>query len=351
MQQDFHYNTIKVICEKVGLTPAEAQLVAYASQFIDDATIHDSIKISGVKTSYPRYDGEEFDPVCTAHRGIQFIKGLYKSVQRRIYIPFHFIPYDRYEKKGKFDYLTYPNGKLARELVQRALKFIVHNTGNKRHRALIKLGIALHTYADTWAHQGFSGRQSTLDNDIGNIHIYRNGEWDKIGLIKQLEFNLLPDIGHAEAWLYPDQSHLIWKYDCAFRKKTVTRNNTEIFLDAAKHIFEILAEGLGTTVDCQPFLEKFKQCFSLQTDDLHQKYDMFKLMFPEVKFHYSETEWRNKAIVAGEHEHTEQPGVSIQEDLTQKKFRFNSDRKWFYFHMEALKQRNWVMKQIKRNLR
>ncbi|MEA3340124.1 MAG: DUF6765 family protein, partial [Chloroflexota bacterium] len=41
-----------------------------------------------------------------------------------------------------------------------------------RWRRLCRIGVALHTYADTWAHQRFSGRHNRGENDVENIRVY-----------------------------------------------------------------------------------------------------------------------------------------------------------------------------------
>ena len=85
MQIDFHYNTIRVLMEKTGFSPEDAQIIAYASQFVDDAVDHKKMKVSGhLEILSTRFSGKTFNPVCSAHRGLQFLKGLKEDVQNKI---------------------------------------------------------------------------------------------------------------------------------------------------------------------------------------------------------------------------------------------------------------------------
>ena len=45
MQIDFHYCTIRVLAEKAGFSHEEAQTIAIASQYIDDATLYRPIRL------------------------------------------------------------------------------------------------------------------------------------------------------------------------------------------------------------------------------------------------------------------------------------------------------------------
>jgi len=79
--------------EKTGFSPEDAQIIAYASQFVDDAVDHKKMKVNGhLEILSKRFSGDTFNPVCSAHRGLQFLKGFKEDVQNKIYIPFHFLP-------------------------------------------------------------------------------------------------------------------------------------------------------------------------------------------------------------------------------------------------------------------
>ncbi len=337
MQRDFHYHAIRVIAEKAGFSPADAQIVAYASEYVDDATKHSKIQIPVFKTlQHSRYDGKYFDPVCTAHRGVQFVKGLKKSFQLKIYIPFHFIPETEYSGQGDYNYRTSPGNDFALQLVDDALIRLKHATSNDaKTSALIGLGIALHSYADTWAHQGFSGRHSSVENDIGNVEFYDRAEWKKWNFYERAEHNILPDIGHAEAGTFPDKPHLQWRYVLEHTKKTIERDNIAIFTSAAKNIFELLQNQQSKCKwhELEPRLTK---CFEVPVFDCDDRIKLFYDEFKEIKFDYDDEDWEEAAL--GDDD--------VEDYFYQKDF----DMKWFYFHEEALRQRFFVMDRIKTDI-
>lgn len=344
MQIDFHYCAIKVLAQMAGFSPDDAQLIAYASQYVDDATDHKKIKIAGeLQYEYPRYDGEYFDPVCTAHKGLQFIKGLSDNVQRKIYIAFHFIPPKVYQSESDYIFTTTPNNSVARQLVTYALDELDAAQENEvRTQKLIKLGIALHSFADTWAHQGFSGRNSRRENNIENIRILENGSWKSISFWEQLEFNILPDIGHAEAYIFPDMPNLKWRYEYAESGVQVERDNGVIFLDAAKNILQILDRN-NIKPEWNSIENNLIRCFSHPKDSVQKKFDLFKSVFPEINFYYDEDEWKKQAIKPVEDQKNTFAGIRY----SGTDYAYNHDMKWFHFQREALKQREFILSKIK----
>jgi len=341
MQRDFHYYVIRILAEKAGFIPEEAQIIAYSSEYIDDAVEHKKMKVKGnFYIDYPRYDGEFFDPICTAHRGVQYVEGLKADVQRKIYISFHFIPPKAFVVDESFEYITVPNGGLARELVTTALIELSKSKGKKRFQNLIKLGIALHSFSDTWAHQGFSGRHSSLENDIEDIEIFENGSWIKPSQLKSTFLNITPDIGHGEADDFPDLSHLHWKYKSASSGKITERKNDEIFLDAAFEIFKILGGFYKNEDEWKSIEPKLNNCFCAKLE-INDKISLFQKLFPEIGFFYDPNQWRNDALALEK--------SSLHEvllDSKKKKYKIREDMKWFYFHIEAFKQRNFMLKRI-----
>lgn len=242
MQQDFHYYCIAVLARAAGFSPRDALIVAYASQYTDDAT--ESIPVTLV-------DNEsglvfKFDPVRTQYTGL---KANSWTIQKQVYIPFHFLPplplqypylggYLDFVPRHTFDFVTRPNSPLARQLLREAAA-----EPNLRRR-LCRIGVALHTYADTWAHQYFSGRESTAENALEDPD-YFNGDWTRDGLadyfIEHVVALFAKDTGHANAGFLPDLSFLRWRYKNA-QDVLVERNNAELFLAAAKTIYGELSQ-------------------------------------------------------------------------------------------------------------
>ncbi len=349
MQEDFHYCTIKVLAQESGFTPEDAQVIAYASQYTDDAVEYQPLTIKGLPPGLNmpgRINGNSFDPICTAHKGIQYLTGLAKAVQRKVYIPFHFLPPGRYSGQGPYDYRCVPNSELAQELVSRACSGVRGKEGDDKIKGLISLGIALHTYADTWSHQKFSGRRSPADNDIERIYIMKNGNYEKLPFFDQLTRNIIPDVGHAEAMNFPDCSYLTWKYEHNSSGIDCCRNNTDIFLDAAYHIYAKLTEFNGTLNNWKAILNKFKKCFRIESDSRKEKYDAYETSFPGISFMYNHNFWRCLALKGDSFEWAN----FDKDDYTSQQYTALEDKKWFYFHEAAYNQREFVVNSLRQDL-
>jgi len=340
VQIDFHYNAIRVLAEKAGFSAEDAQIIAYASQYIDDAVDHKKMNVDGhLDILTKRFSDKTFDPVCTAHKGLQFLKAFKEEVQNKIYIPFHFLP----DLENSHDFKVIENCSLSKKIVQLALVELSKSEGERRVMNLVRLGIALHTYADSWAHQNFSGKHNSQDNDIGDIELFKNGEWEKIGKLTQLEYDSLPDIGHAEAGSFPDQSHLKWRYKKESEEKVYERNNTELFLDAAENIVNLF-KGFNSLKDWAEVKNKLRECFSYEAKSIEEKFQKYQKVFPEIGFYYDENQWRNEALNAVNNKKL----LKVIEDKDH--YVLGSDKKWFYFHLVALEQREYVLKLLNENL-
>ncbi len=335
MQKDFHYGIVKVLAYYSGFDPEDAEIIAYASQYVDDATIHKPIKLTKpLEYESPRVRDNEFDPVCTAHKGLQFIEDFKKSVQEQIYLSFHFIPERPYSGEEDYSYVTKPDGQLAQILVFRAISHLKNKYTTEN---LIRLGIALHTYADTWSHQNFTGTHSHLHNDIENIEIWDGEKWKKIKPYKQFLNNMFPDIGHAEAYEYPDMPFLRWRYIKDKTKEMILRDNPSIFLDAAFHIFEVLSEIHKPRIEWEKLSARINRFFSVKLTESRERLLYLQEVFPEIQLKYDSNKWRRKALKF----------LTIDDNPITPGF-VGKDYKWFYFHNMAYDQRKFVLERIKR---
>ncbi|MFN8254832.1 MAG: DUF6765 family protein [Bacteroidales bacterium] len=340
MQIDFHYSTMRVLLEKVGFSAEDAQIVSYSCQYVDDATDHKKMNVEGqLDILSTRFTEETFDPICTSHKGIQFLKGFSKDVRTKIYIPFHFLP----DLENSKEMVVTKNGALPQKLVYRALTELSKSTGEERVMNLISLGITLHTYSDTWSHQGFSGQHNSTENDIEDIELFENGKWKKIPAVEQFELNSFPDIGHAEAGSYPDQSHLKWRYTKESNKVRYERDNTLLFLEAAENIFN-LVKGTKKDDTWTALKQKLHECFSFEPESLQVKFEKFQRVFPEIGFYYDPVQWRNEALQLVENSKFLH---ALKDDKPH--YILGSDKKWFYFHLAALEQRMYVLQLLEDN--
>jgi len=233
MQIDFHYYCVGVLAKAAGFNSEDALTIAYASQYVDNSTESELIPIetgNGILN---------FDPVLTTYKKIDAIQSLSWSAQKRVWIPFHFIPPKPFSPgyEQGYSFVTKPGSQFARLLVEKASK----ESMKSHKRRMCRIGVALHTYADSWAHQGFSGRKYQGENDVEDIRIYdrKKESWEKLK-IENIIFDVLPQIGHAEAGYFPDLTFQKWKYRSKPSNKVIQRDNTEEFLEAAQDIYNIL---------------------------------------------------------------------------------------------------------------
>lgn len=266
---------------------------------------------------------------------MQFLRDFRKEVQTKVYFCFHFLPAEIYNGQKKYDYITKPNSNFANLLLNK-IKNNFKNPDNTRLYNLISLGIALHTYADTWAHQGFSGRHSTKDNNVEKIKLWKKNLWRPISTLKSIRNNLLPEIGHAEAYSLPDLPYANWKYKYGVSNKKIIRNNLDIFIDAAKCIYGFLCDiSSDKYVQFSKFGGKLIKCMSFASKSKKKRAKIYKSLFPEIGFFYDEDFWQKNIIKPTK--------KFITSEITPQK----QDYRWLNFHKAAFEQRNFVINKIK----
>jgi hypothetical protein len=223
MQTDFHFYAVYAICRLSGFSAMDAKTAAYASQYTDDAVDGRTIHFD---------NGGSFNPVLTAHRTLSFAN-FTLEVQKKIHLSFHFIPSLAGSGADRRAFLTQPACRLAEELVDRALA----RKGEPDY--LHSLGIALHSFADTFSHRDFSGLLGP-ENDAelvraggrGTVSRFLRRLWHHV-----MEF-LLPAIGHGELMNLPDTPYAFYSYFNFFENREIRNiRNTERFLAAAGRIF------------------------------------------------------------------------------------------------------------------
>jgi len=215
MEKDFHFYVTYALANKAGFSSDESYIIAYASQYVDDNN----------ESQYPRKDGPPqfpfgiktnggfYRPIMTQSMSV---KSLVYEIQKFVYVPFHFLPGDNIRSiKGVHNkYSTTPDSQNARKLLKTALKTC----------DLYRIGIAIHTFADTWSHQNFTG----YEEDWNSVFHWRNP-------FRSLALN----IGHADVGHLPDEISTTWN-DYRFDKPYRKRNNQKIAIQACKRIFQEL---------------------------------------------------------------------------------------------------------------
>src|ERR1700686_4620069 len=82
MNIDFHYGIVYIAARLGGLPAEQAQTVAHACQYVDDATTTGVLHFEG---------GETFERFATAHKMFDYENGN-DGQNRLVWVPFHFLP-------------------------------------------------------------------------------------------------------------------------------------------------------------------------------------------------------------------------------------------------------------------
>lgn len=200
MNFEFHYYTVRYLCGCAGFDDLKADRIAISSQLVDECTL--AWEVQGGR-------GTERTLVT---QNYQFWD---ESVIGNVYRPFHFLPGDRLlaasrridRQAGRHPVTA--DSALARELLIAALK----------SQNPYRIGIAVHSYADTWAHQNFSA-----DREAANAFGPESA---------------LPAVGHMHARSLPDDPQARW-IDPRLDEPWAKVDNRLRFLDAARMIYRFL---------------------------------------------------------------------------------------------------------------
>jgi hypothetical protein len=188
MKIDAHYYAILAFCRAVGFKKKAAQTVAYASQFVDDAKINQislANEPSGIQFQKIENQPSLFN-MSTSHQYFRVNTFNYNAMINNA-AAFHFVPGghgNNFSKKLR----CIEESPIILAIIDDAMK----------DNNLIKLGIVLHAYADTFSHQGFSGilsKVNTVKNCRRNSMIYI-GWRERIYSILQFIFKGQFDIKH-----------------------------------------------------------------------------------------------------------------------------------------------------------
>jgi len=227
MQIDFHHATTYVVARIAGFAKEEAEIIAYAAQYVDDCTSQGTVYFDN-KAVYNR--------ISSAHKMLDY-RNTIELANHQVWLAFHFLPGNGGKPAGenpsnKFidKIVCTPDSPVAREMVAQAI------TDQDKAYALHRLGVVMHIYADTWAHQGFAG----VLNDINEVEdakeVGSNNIFDNITrFLADILEDAIPPLGHGRAYTLPDMPFLSWSYKNGKGKK-ITRNNTDDFCTATEQM-------------------------------------------------------------------------------------------------------------------
>lgn len=305
MEKDFHYYLIYLISKITGFE--ESNIIAFSSQFVDDNN-EGQFSIDATQAAFPEKipaNGGYYYPIMTQSLST---KSLNTYVQKYVYVPFHFIPGDNsMEIDGKKNPLsTTPGCPNATTILKKGLD----------SDSPYQLGIALHTYADTWSHQNFTG----LREDWNSVYPWYN-------IFK----SIVPNIGHAEAGHSPDVISEDWT-DHRLGNKIINRERA---LRATAEIYKAMRQKSGSGPYWSEIKKDFKQIiYATDYDDRKNKINdlMTEKGLGEIP-KYSKNDWIDAALDRREEQIVMREGFE------------KSD--WYRFHQAAKVQFAIVLELIK----
>jgi hypothetical protein len=307
MNKEFHFYITYILSKNAGFDEDSSYVIAYSSQYVDDNTKQFIIN----KNKNDEYKNH-----------ISQTKDILKPKKKlmRIYPCFHFIPGDYKDdtarrRDGKFHILnTTPNSKNANILLDKAL-----SSGN-----LYRIGIATHSFADTWTHQNFVG-----------YFDYFNG------MGKLLE-KLTPNIGHADARFRPDIPALIWEDDRLISNNGKI-NNKKRHLEAAEKIFKKFKTHLNKSANKKIIEEEWNILqndldnaigitFQGKDKKANKRIDSYKQLLKNFN-NYDKKKWFNQAIKKTTVLH----GMQIGDPINSNKINFN-----MCYKKEGFENSDWL---------
>ena len=267
MNINFHYFAIKTLATAAGFPEPQAQQIAKYSQFVDDynppsimacSNIPDHIINSESLNLYARSGIGNFRPIATGFTNAFEYAGLLLGRDQRLVLsPFHFTPFDETVAglpEHRVVPLAYGDNSLIDRLLQKEIAGFY--AALNPNIPLMRIGMLLHTFADTYAHQMFTGFVSWA-NRVNIIEARSNitnkdctpRVRDSIRLVNAA-LGSLPPIGHVQAGHNPDLSDIAYSFsyieNASDNEPQVhICDNTESFVEAAMHIFYYLQECLG----------------------------------------------------------------------------------------------------------
>lgn len=263
MDIDYHYYMMKVLSYYAGFSKKDAEIIAYACQYVDDANEYASMAfqniddligaepdVSAVGLIVGQGGQRRFNRVCTGHDDLQSAGGALPDAQRKTYVPFHFVPSATKDAGHELGNRTSPNCALVGELMDKAAVAVTAQPGQER--PLIKLGIALHTFIDSWAHKDFSGFFDRNDNGSDALWARKSGsDFERVDL--NFMASVVPETGHAKVHRFPDCSHIVWRYRNPFTGKIWDRDNPTYYMQAARAAFDRLSAASPKLPHAQPW--------------------------------------------------------------------------------------------------
>jgi len=224
MQIDFHHGTTYVLARLAGFGQPEADIIAHAAQYVDDATSSGDIYFDN-KALYQR--------ISSAHKIVD-LRNSKAAANHLVWLPFHFLPGNDGLAAGQdtgrdfiHKIVCRPDSPIARDMVRQCI------LERARPYGLHRLGVTMHVYADTWAHQGFAGVLHQINEVEDAEETGDSGVFSPLdSLLRDILDDAIPPLGHGRANVFPDMPFLSWQYRDGM-DNLIPRHNSDDFCAAS----------------------------------------------------------------------------------------------------------------------
>ena len=349
MQIDFHHAVTFVLARLAGFNRDQAAIIAYSSQYVDDSECDVFVKFN---------NGALYKTICSAHKIFDY-RNFDELADHLVWVPFHFLPgnnglHNSEGREGDFisRIICKPNSYVAQDMVDECIR------NCQKENSLHRLGITLHVYADTWAHQGFAG----IQNDVNSVKYLEDDETSQTLIEKLEEFfqdqfdkkqsrfvDGVSPLGHGAVLSYPDRPYLKWRYKNSYGNM-IERNNPSDFLEAAQNMFKVMQRFLLANPaaevpnldqqDAEQIIQLFQTITNSDGAIRHREWvkriNQGEFRFGSEEVHYDENEWTYRAF-----------GSSLK-DFHIEKFNYGSnfsDSDWKKFQ-DALQDHHYYLLRV-----
>ena len=316
MDIDYHYFVIKTLAYIAGFREEDAQTIAFYSQQVDDFTKGMPMLVRQEPPPYffekncAKKAGADLWQVLPHPTGIDVLQSLEKHYQQATLASFHFLPAKslaKLEAEPGFTRADYrcvraddPRAVLIHQIIDEAIKSVQEQ---KCEKSLMQLGMALHTYADTYAHCGYSGLDGWENHAVIKKAYNQQTKKEEVSPEERFAYRALPHIGHGNAGHVPDVC--TYQIDVAMQKDAqdhafslhIERDNLQEFLNCAKAIFEHLCRAAQTDayekIAWDAFEEQLAAAMQLPTEDetrVEKLIEHWGTIFSGITYTYEKSE-------------------------------------------------------------
>lgn len=315
MDIQYHYFVIRTLAAYSGFSEDEAQSIAYYSQQVDDFTNWLPMYVDKEPPEFFTENGlaksiEDGTWMVVPHpTGIDVIQSLEEHYRHTTLAAFHFLPSEALEDLKKRDGFTRADYRcvcasdtdhsiLMWQIIRNAVKSVQEQ---RTEKSLMHLGMALHTYADTYAHCGYSGLSGWENKAVIKKAFSQLEHKEEVSDIERLFYKCLPHIGHGNSGHVPDicsyqiDVAMLSDEDDEDYSKHIQRDNLSSFLACSRSILDILCSASGKEAisdrEWDGLSEKLTQAMPVKTSQESEKKKgelakHWNHYFPDISYSY-----------------------------------------------------------------